>query len=259
MNDFLQKISKWLALNKLSLNTEKTVYIEFGSQCDSTPKNLNININGIKHKRVEGTKYLGIVFDSNMRWNEHIEYVYNKTKYLIFIFYKLTKIMSTDCLRIVYYAFFHSIISYGMIGWGGTYSNSINMHKRLQIRLLKIVNKNKFFTDKNPMYLDQIFAYESLSYHYNELQLIYLTSNKTTRNKSIQISKRLKTISIKNSFVRALMIFNRLHKELKTITSISSAGCKNAVSRRPVEERPISAPDSRTTYLKRDFCFFQIL
>ena len=37
--------------------------------------------------------------------------------------------------------------------------------------------------------------------------------------------------------------------------STSSAGYKNDLSRRPVEERPISAPDSRTTYLKRDFCF----
>ena len=91
------------------------MYMEFGSQCDSSPKNLNININGIKIKRVESTKYLGLVFDSNMRWNKHIEYVYNKTKYLIFIVYKLTNIMSTDCLCMVYYAFYHSIISYGMI------------------------------------------------------------------------------------------------------------------------------------------------
>ena len=30
---------------------------------------------------------------------------------------------------------------------------------------------------------------------------------------------------------------------------ISSTGCKNALSRRRVEERPISAPVSRTTYL----------
>ena len=111
-----------------------------------------------------------------------------------------------------------------MIAWGGEYSNNINLLKRqiIQIRLLKIVNKNKFITDKNSIYLDQIFAYESLSYHYNELQLIYLTSNKTTRNKSIQIPKRLKTISSKNSFIRALMIFNRLPNELKTITSIHS-------------------------------------
>ena len=85
---------------------DKAVYMEFGSQCDSTPKNININVNGIKIKRVESTKYLGLVFDSNMRWNEHIVYVYDKIKYLIFIFYKLMKIMSTDCLRVVYYALF---------------------------------------------------------------------------------------------------------------------------------------------------------
>ena len=43
---------------------------------------------------------------------------------------------------------------------------------------------------------------------------------------------------------------------LNKITDIiSSAGCKNALSRRPVQERPISAPDSRTTYHKREFCF----
>ena len=149
-----------------------------------------------------------------MRWNEHIVYVYNKTKYLIFIFYKLTNIMSTDCLRMVYYAFFHSIISYGMIAWGGAYSNSINFLKRLQIRLLKIVNKYEFICDKNPIYLDQIFAYESLSYHHNKLQLIYLTSNRTTRYKSVQISKRLKTISIKktaaNSLARCFLKLNFL-------------------------------------------------
>ena len=79
-----------------------------------------------------------------------------------------------------------------------------------------------YITDKNPIYLDKIFAYGSLSYHYNELQLIYLTANKTTRNKNIQIPKRLKTISSKSSFIRGLIIFNRLPNELKTITSIYS-------------------------------------
>ena len=38
-------------------------------------------------------------------------------------------------------------------------------------------------------------------------------------------------------------------------TTYLGARFKNDLSRRPVEERPISAPDSRTTYLKRDFCF----
>ena len=43
MNETLHKLSTWPALNKLSLNTDKTVYIEFGNQVGSTPKNLDIN------------------------------------------------------------------------------------------------------------------------------------------------------------------------------------------------------------------------
>ena len=74
-NETLHKISTWLAHNKLSLNTHKTVHIEFGNQVDSTPKNLDISIQGTKIKRVENTKYLGIIFDSHMRWNKHIEYI----------------------------------------------------------------------------------------------------------------------------------------------------------------------------------------
>ena len=118
-----------------------------------------------------------------MRWNEHIKYIYNKTKYLIFIFYKLSKLMSTDTLRMIYYALFQSIILYGIIAWGGAYSNSKNLLNRLQIRSLKIINKNEFPVDKNPMNRDQIFTYESLSYHYEDLQTAFINSSSTTRKK----------------------------------------------------------------------------
>ena len=137
--DTADKISTWLALNKISLNTDKTVYIEFGNQVVSTLKNLDINLQGTQMKRVDNTKYLGIIFDSYMRWNEHCEYIYNKTKYLIFVFYKLSKLITTDTLRMICYVLFHSIISYGIIA-GEAYSNSKNLLIKLQIRLLKIIN-----------------------------------------------------------------------------------------------------------------------
>ena len=50
INETLYKISTWLALNKLSLNTDKTVYMEIGNQVGSIPKNLDINIQGTKIK-----------------------------------------------------------------------------------------------------------------------------------------------------------------------------------------------------------------
>ena len=68
--------------------------------------------------------------------------------------------MSTDTLRMTYYALFHSIISYEIIAWEGAYFNSKNSLNRLQIRFIEIINKNKFSVDKNPMSIDQIFTYE---------------------------------------------------------------------------------------------------
>ena len=125
--------------------------------------------------------------------------------------------MTTGTLRVVYYALFHSIISYGIIAWGGVYSTSKSLLDSLQKRLLKIINKNKFTGDKNPMSLDQIFSYESLSYHYEELQSVFINSNSISRNKRILIPRRYLNISSKSSLMRAIMQFNKLSNELKKI------------------------------------------
>ena len=134
--------------------------------------------------------------------------------------------MTTDTLRMVYYALFHSIISYGIIAWGGVYSSSKSLIESLQKRLLKIINKNKFIGDKNPMSLDQIFSYESLSYYYEELQSAYINSNSITRNKSIQIPRRYLNISAKSSHMRAIIQFNNLPNELKKIRNKHSKKIK---------------------------------
>ena len=123
MNNYLHKLANWLALIKLSLNTDKTVYLEFGNNCNSTPKNMNISIHNKQIQRVDNTKYLGVIFDSNMKWDVHISNIYNRTKYLMFTFYKLSKIMPINNMKMLYYALFHSRISYGIIAWGGAYPN----------------------------------------------------------------------------------------------------------------------------------------
>lgn len=52
MNMYLDKIEIWLALNKLLLNMDKTIFIAFGNYCDSIPRNIDIQINGKSIKRV---------------------------------------------------------------------------------------------------------------------------------------------------------------------------------------------------------------
>jgi len=40
-----------------------------------------------------------------MKWDKHIEYIINKTKYLIFVLTKLAKFMQTSTLMLIYALF----------------------------------------------------------------------------------------------------------------------------------------------------------
>lgn len=221
MNQNLNIISNWLKCNKLSLNINKTEVITFGNYSNSVPLTFTISINEQIINRVEYTKYLGIIIDYRLTWEKHIEKIINKTKYLIFILYKLTNIMSYESLMMIYYAFFHSAVNYGSIAWGGAYNNNLQILQRMQNRLLKIIEKNKFITLKTTPNLIQNFEINSLLHHYDKLSTEYSLSNSVTRNKSLTLPKRYKTVSSKNSYVKAMVLFNALPKELKAIKSVS--------------------------------------
>ena len=79
----------------------------------------------MKKLRVESTKHLGLFFDYNMRWSEHIQHLMKKTKYLIYIFHKISKFMQTKTRKVAYSALFHSELNYGIIAWRGAYPNNL--------------------------------------------------------------------------------------------------------------------------------------
>lgn len=217
MNNFLRVISEWLAVNRLSLNVDKTVCMTFGSYVDSVPAQTCIKIHDKIITRVENFKYLGIVFDYNSKWDSHIQYLVKKTKYLVYIFYKISKSMSTETLRMIYYAFFQGIVSYGIIVWGGAYRNNRDLLQKIQKKILRIVNKNNFVVRDNPLNLEQLFSFEALRLHYHDLKRQFLKSESITRNKSINIPKNNKRISDKNSYKKAIVIYNQLPNELKIL------------------------------------------
>ena len=217
MNQLLNKIATLLAINKLSLNKEKTFFITFGNYADSVPKKIVLKIKETEIKRVKSVRYLGVILDYRLNWSNHTEYVRNKIKYLLYVFYKLKQTTSIFVMRIIYYAFFHSIVSYGIIAWGGAYNNNINQLQSLQNRILKLVNKNTFEIDKMPCNIRQLFTLESLVYHYESLKNIFINSTSITRNKSIKLPSSCMSVSNKMSSIEAIRTFNSLPNEMKVL------------------------------------------
>ena len=76
MNDCMLKIAHWFEINKLTLNIKKTKYMIFGT--NNALRNfddISLNYGNDIIERVYKFKYLGVIFDPILAWNEHIDYI----------------------------------------------------------------------------------------------------------------------------------------------------------------------------------------
>lgn len=217
MNNYLYTASTWFKTNKLTINMEKTVFIPFSNYIDTIPKIICISIDGVDIKQVDSTKYLGIIIDRHLRWNEHTKFIINKTKYLLFIFSKLTWLYDTHTLMIIYYALFHSIITYGIIAWGGSNFIHIGILQHLQNRIIKIIKRNKFTIANYPLNIENSFNLACISHHYYELNIRFKQSKSITRRKMICAPKTFLKVSDKSSIITATRLFNSLPIQYKQL------------------------------------------
>ena len=73
-------VTEWLMANKLTTNVPKTKYIVFGTRhLLQTMPDLNLNIGGQKIERVDSIKYLGVLLDDRLTFEDHIQYVIGKS------------------------------------------------------------------------------------------------------------------------------------------------------------------------------------
>lgn len=213
----LDIIYSWLHQNKLILNTGKSMYITFGNYKDSVPEHTSISINNTELLRVGSCKYLGVEYDSHMKWEVHINKTVNRLKYLIYVFARLKQTLSTNQLLQVYYGLFNSVALYGIIGWGGAYDASLNPLIRLQNRILVTIGINEN-DQKKPLDIKQNFILNSIVYQYSELQTEYLRSTRfNTRNSCISLPKHNLTIGQRSFMYFGMKYFNMLPNNLKKL------------------------------------------
>jgi len=61
--------------------------------------------------------FLGLIIDDSQLWKSHIDQM-SKLNTACFVIRIIQAIMSQETLRMVYFAYIHSFMSYGIIFWG---------------------------------------------------------------------------------------------------------------------------------------------
>jgi hypothetical protein len=116
--DVLEDVMGWFGDNNLILNTTKTGAIRFslGREPDeSFTRDL------LAEKAIEcnvSCRFLGVTLDGKLQWGLHIEQLCSKLSKAIYAIKKTKQICGQETAKNVYFAYFHSIMTYGVLFWG---------------------------------------------------------------------------------------------------------------------------------------------
>ena len=99
-------------------------------------------------------KYLGVLLDEHMSWNEQIYQIKLKLNRAIGILSKLRSHANLNTLRIAYYSLFQSHLQYGIQLWGQKNQEIKEIMQKLQNRALRKINFKKFHHPIKHIYKD---------------------------------------------------------------------------------------------------------
>jgi hypothetical protein len=111
-NSVVTKLIDWFQSNLLTVNFNKTHFLQF-----LTKKQKEIKIQIIASNSVitdiNSTKFLGLIIDSTMPWNNQIVELISKLNKACYAIRAIKPFMSLDVLRMIYFSYVHSVMLYG--------------------------------------------------------------------------------------------------------------------------------------------------
>jgi hypothetical protein len=118
MQEAMQQLSSWFYLNKLVINTAKTIAISlyaWQNKSNLKPK-IVFQYMDIKYKN---ETFLGSYFTEDVKWDVHINHVCNILNKNYHAIQSLKFVTSINTLGSIYFANFNSHLRYGILFWGG--------------------------------------------------------------------------------------------------------------------------------------------
>ena len=140
----LDLVSSWMLQNKLSLNAGKSEFMLIGhpKQLNKTKDFPDLEVQDQKLCRAQKTKYLGVIIDESMNWEEQLKTVKRKIENGLGAIFKLKDILSQKQLATVYRALIESHLRYCSVIWGCLSNTELDCLQRLQNRARRLINNN---------------------------------------------------------------------------------------------------------------------
>jgi len=142
-NKVLEECNKWLICNRLTLNVDKTHYLLFRKKSNNIPR-ITLKIDNTMLEEKNSTKYLGLILQNNLNWNEHISMVTSNLNKTIPMWIYLRNFLDEKTRIVLYKSLCISKINYAIEIYGRKDTQWRKQLQKTQNRLLKIL----FYKDR---------------------------------------------------------------------------------------------------------------
>lgn len=222
VNSALSQIHNWFTKNNLVLNPKKTKCIKF-SLPNVRSNKFDIVLNREKLDYVDDTVFLGITLDANLQWGPHITVLAGRLSSAAFAVRKIRQLTDVATARLVYFSYFHSVMSYGILLWG----QAANIHTIfvLQKRAIRSIYKlrgrdslRELFKEISILTLPSQYIFDNIMYARKNASLYLRNSDLhgfNTRNKNKIVQPQSRLSKIRNSFIgNCIQFYNKIPEDI---------------------------------------------
>ena len=119
LNRDLVKLSKWASDWLVTFNATKTVYLQITRKLKPFPKPI-LYLDGVQIVEVQTHKHLGLTFNTNLTWSDHITQLVSKASKCVGLLKRISRDVPRKCLEILYKSTILPIMEYAAVIFDGS-------------------------------------------------------------------------------------------------------------------------------------------
>jgi hypothetical protein len=131
LNRDLATLSNWALKWQVTFNANKTVYLQVSRKLNPAPK-PNLILNGSNVKEVTNHKHLGLTFNNNFNWSDHISNLVTKSARCVGLLKRICRVVPQKCLMTIYISMIRPIMEYGDIIFDGSADKHLKRLENIQ-------------------------------------------------------------------------------------------------------------------------------
>ena len=153
VNKELEQVVEWFRANRLSVNTNKTCYLIFGSRFKlRSINNCSIVLDGTIIKRSNSAKFLGIIVDDKLTWYDHIKYISGKIAKNIGLIKRFQYRFDSCTLNRLYSTLILPYINYCNSIWANNKATRLRPIEILQKKIMRIIDHSHYHAHALPIF-----------------------------------------------------------------------------------------------------------